>query len=183
MKDVFNHTSTDEDVSIEGNYTKIIKLKEDGIPFVKNRAEKYYYTFDSKRTDKKERITELAKYIHNMFKNLRNFDNMNQNPDSSANDYQKNDVSFDKKNLLNKKIIILLSDSEPGIKDTEKIQRFLQDSNEEENNTLIIYIFENTYTEVSENICTEMSENYVNLYQDRYPTSRLYSNRQIMENP
>ncbi|TBU01889.1 hypothetical protein CWI39_1283p0010, partial [Hamiltosporidium magnivora] len=100
----------------------------------------------------------------------------------SANDYQKNDVSFEK-NLLNKKIIILLSDSEPGIKDTEKIQRFLQDSNEEENNTLIIYIFENTYTEVSENICTEMSENYLNLYQDRYPTSRLYSNRQIMENP
>ncbi|TBU05984.1 hypothetical protein CWI36_0539p0010 [Hamiltosporidium magnivora] len=182
MKEVFNYTSTDEDVSIEGNYTKIIKLNDDGIPFVKNRDEEYYYTFDSERTDKQERITEIAKYIHNMFKNLRNFDNMNQNLASSANDYQKNDDSFEK-NLLNKKIIILLSDSEPGIKDTEKIQRFLQDSNEEENNTLIIYIFENTYTEVSENICTEMSENYVNLYQDRYPTSRLYSNRQIMENP
>ncbi|TBU11624.1 hypothetical protein CWI38_1111p0010 [Hamiltosporidium tvaerminnensis] len=181
MKDVFNYTSRNEDVSMEGNYTKIIKLNDDEIPFVKNRDEEYYYTFDSERTDKQERITELANYIHNMYKNLRNFDNMNQNLDSSANDYQKNDVSFEK-NLLNKKIIILLSDSEPGIKDTEKIQRFLQDYNEEENNTLIIYIFENTFTKISEKICHEMSGNYLDLYQYRYSTTRLYSNRQIMGN-
>ncbi|TBU04105.1 hypothetical protein CWI37_0183p0040 [Hamiltosporidium tvaerminnensis] len=165
--DVLNYYLGIEEMSSEDNYTETVKANREKIIFVQ-KTNGGYYTFDGLHPNKQERIARLGYYIYNMLEDLRNTSTTYQYIDSSVNDDQEAGVAGSNKNVPNIKIIIFISNSITGIIESTKIHSFLLDSNEEENNTLVIY--------TSKNTCSIISENYSNLYQARYPTSMSYSN-------